>query len=132
MTELVFDQKIDLPYTYTAGPVQRAALAGFAEGKLIGSEGGGYVAVPATPFGPDGRHLREPRELTAEGVVEAVTTARHHADAPVFALIRIDGASEPLLHKLDVAVAVGERVTAVWRQQRTGSVADIDHFTAAR
>lgn len=132
MTELVFEQKIDLPYTYTAGPVQRAALTGFADGKLIGSEGGGYVAVPATPFAPDGRHLREPRELRAEGVVEAVTTAHHQAGAPVFALIRIDGVNEPLLHKLDAACAVGDRVTAVWREQRTGSVTDIDHFTAAR
>ncbi len=131
MTELVFDQKIDLPYTYTAGRVQRAALAGFAEGKLIASEGSGYVAVPAGPFAPDGRHLRDTRELPVEGVVEAVTTAHHRPGEPVYALIRIDGASEPLLHKLDQVVAVGDRVSGVWREERSGTVTDLEHFTSA-
>jgi uncharacterized OB-fold protein len=131
MSELVFDQKIDLPYVYTAGPVQRAALTGFKEGRLVGSEGDGYVAVPATPFGPDGRHLRDTRDLPVTGVVEAVTTAHHLEGTPVYALIRIDGASEPLLHLLDVAASIGDRVTGVWREERTGSITDIDHFRAA-
>jgi uncharacterized OB-fold protein len=131
MSELVFDQKIDLPYVYTAGPVQRAALTGFKEGRLVGSEGDGYVAVPATPFGPDGRHLRDTRDLPATGVIEAVTTAHHLDGAPVYALVRIDGASEPLLHLLDGPTAIGARVTAVWRDDRAGSITDIDHFRAA-
>jgi uncharacterized OB-fold protein len=131
MSELVFEQKIDLPYTYTAGAVQRAALSGFSEGRLIASEGDGYVAVPAGPFAPDGRHLRETRELAVEGVLEAVTTAHHRPGAPVYGLIRIDGASEPLLHKLDRALPAGARVTGVWRPERSGSVTDIEHFTAA-
>jgi uncharacterized protein len=131
MPDLVFEQKIDLPYVYTAGPVQRAALTGFSEGRLVGSAGGGYVAVPASPFAPDGRHLRETKDLEPQGVVEAVTTAHHRPGAPVFALIRIDGASEPLLHRLAEALAPGARVQAVWRDERTGSVSDIDHFVAA-
>lgn len=131
MTELVFDQKIDLPYVYTAGPVQRAALTGLKEGRLVASEGGGYVAAPAAPFAPDGRHLRETHELAAEGVVESVTTAHHRPGAPVYARIRIDGASHPMLHRLDAPVAVGDRVTAVWRDDRTGAITDIQHFTAA-
>jgi uncharacterized OB-fold protein len=131
MTELVFEQKIDLPYVYTAGPVQRAALTGLKGGRLVGSVGGGYVAVPATPFAPDGRHLRETVDLASEGVVEAVTTAHHRPGAPVYARIRIDGASHPMLHRLDAPVPVGGRVTAVWREDRTGAITDIEHFTAA-
>jgi len=131
MTELVFDQKIDLPYVYTAGPVQRAALTGLKAGRLVGSAGSGYVAVPAAPFAPDGRHLRETRELAAEGVVEAVTTAYHRPGAPVHAWIRIDGASDRMLHRLDAPLRVGARVTAVWREDRAGAITDIDHFTAA-
>ena len=131
MTELVFDQKIDLPYVYTAGPVQRAALTGLKEGALIASEGGGYVAVPAAPFAPDGGHLRDTHELAAEGVVEAVTTAHHRPGAPVYARIRIDGASHAMLHRLDAPVGVGERVTAVWRDERSGAITDIEYFTAA-
>jgi uncharacterized OB-fold protein len=111
--------------------VQRAALTGLKEGRLVGSEGAGYVAVPATPFAPDGGHLREPRELPCQGVVEAVTTAQHRPGAPIFALIRIDGASHPMLHRLDAPVPVGERVTGVWRDERVGAITDIEHFTAA-
>ena len=131
MSELVFEQKIDLPYVYTAGPVQRAALTGFREGRLVGSEGHGYVAVPASPFAPAGQHLRDTIELAPEGVLEAVSTAHHLAGAPVFGLIRIDGASEPMLHRLDHRAPVGARMRGVWREQRVGAVTDIEHFTAA-
>lgn len=131
MSELVFDQKIDLPYVYTAGRVQRDALLGLREGRLIASLGEGYVAVPANPFAPDGRHLRETRELVAEGVVEAVTVAHHRPDSPCYGLIRIDGASHAMLHRLDFPLAVGSRVRAVWAPQRTGAITDILHFTAA-
>jgi hypothetical protein len=134
MNELVFDQKIDLPYVYTAGAVQRDALNGLREGRLIASEGGGYVSVPASPFAPDGTHLRETRELVAEGVIEASTVAHHLPGAPAFGLIRLDEASHGLLHRLgDGAehLGPGARVRAVWREERTGSIADIVHFAPA-
>lgn len=135
MSELVFDQKIDLPYVYTAGAVQRDALNGLREGRLVASQGDGYVSVPASPFAPDGTHLRETREITDEGVLEATTVAHHLADAPAFGLIRIDGASHPLLHHLgDGAeeLGPGDRVRAVWREERTGSITDIVHFAPVR
>ena len=134
MGELVFDQKIDLPYAYTAGPVQRAALTGLRDGRLIASSGDGFVAVPASPFAPDGTHLRETRELAAEGVLEASTIAHHRPGAPAFGLVRIDGASHAMLHRLgDGAerLARGSRVRAVWREQRRGSITDIAHFAPA-
>lgn len=135
MSELVFDQKIDLPYVYTAGAVQRDALIGLREGRLVASQGDGYVSVPASPFAPDGTHLRETRELPAEGVLEAVTVAHHLEDEPAFGLIRIDGASHALLHRLgDGAETLepGTRVRAVWREERTGSITDIAHFAPAQ
>jgi uncharacterized protein len=134
MGELVFDQKIDLPYVYTAGAVQRDALNGLREGRLIASEGDGYVSVPASPFAPDGTHLRETRELAAEGVIEACTVAHHLPGAPAFGLIRLDGASHALLHHLGdgaETLSPGARVRAVWRDERTGSITDIAHFAPA-
>jgi uncharacterized OB-fold protein len=134
MSELIFEQKIDLPYVYTAGPVQRAALIGLREGRLVASVGPAFVAVPATPFAPDGAHLRETRELPAEGVLEAVTVAHHLPGAPAFGLVRIDGASHCLLHRLGDgadALPAGSRVRAVWREQRSGSITDIAHFAPA-
>jgi uncharacterized OB-fold protein len=134
MSELVFDQKIDLPYVYTAGAVQRDALNGLREGRLIASQGDGYVSVPASPFAPDGTHLRDTRELVPEGVLEASTVAHHLPGAPAFGLIRLDGASHALLHHLsDGAERLdpGARVRAVWREERTGSITDILHFAPA-
>ena len=62
--QLIFDQKIDLPFTYTIGAAQRAFLRGLTEGKLLASTGGGeryvlralpmprsVVRVYAAPFG---------------------------------------------------------------------------------
>lgn len=134
MIDLVFDQKIDLPYVYTAGAVQREALIGLREGRLIASEADGFVAVPASPFAPDGTHLRATRELPAEGVLEAATIAHHRPGAPAFGLIRVDGASHPLLHRISPEAArlpAGSRVRAVWREDRSGSYADIEHFVPA-
>jgi uncharacterized protein len=135
MSELVFDQKIDLPYVYTAGAAQRDALNGLREGHLVASSGDGYVSVPASPFAPDGTHLRETREIGDAGVLEATTVAHHLAGEPAFGLIRIDGASHPLLHRLGdgaESLGPGARVRAVWREERTGSITDIVHFAPAR
>ena len=134
MTDVVFDQKIDLPYVYTAGAVQRDALNGLREGRLIASYDDVYVSVPASPFAPDGTHLRDTRELTAEGVIEASTVAHHLPGAPAFALIRLDGTSHALLHHLGdgaESLGPGARVRAVWREERTGSITDIAHFAPA-
>jgi hypothetical protein len=134
MSDLVFEQKIDLPYVYTAGAVQREALIGLREGRLIASTGEDYVSVPASPFAPDGAHLRDTRELPAEGVLEAATVAHHRPGAPAFGLIRIDGASHALLHRVSDAAAqlpTGSRVRAVWREQRSGAWTDIEWFEPA-
>jgi hypothetical protein len=134
MGELVFNQEISLPYVYTAGPMQRAALIGLREGRLIGSTNGRYTAVPASPFAPDGAHLRDTTVLDAIGTLEAVTVAHHLPGAPALGLIRVAGASQPLLHRLgDGAESLdpGARVRAVWREQRSGSIDDILHFAPA-
>jgi hypothetical protein len=134
MTDLVFEQKIDLPYQYTAGPVQRAALHGLADQRLIASHADtpdGYVAVPATPFAPDGTHLKNTRELPAQGTLIAASTAHHHPGQPTFALIQITGASHPLLHHLapdHQHLKPGSQVHAIWAKHRTGSINDITHF----
>jgi uncharacterized OB-fold protein len=134
VSELVFDQAISLPYSYTAGAMQRQALSGLRERRLIGSTNGVYTAVPAAPFAPDGAHLREPVELPDAGTLEAATVAHHLPGAPAFGLIRIAGASQPLLHRLGggaETLAPGARVRAVWRERRGGSIDDVEHFAPA-
>jgi uncharacterized OB-fold protein len=134
VSELVFDQAISLPYSYTAGAMHRAALNGLREGRLLGSTNGEYTAVPAAPFAPDGAHLRETVELASTGTLEAATVAHHLPGAPALGLIRLAGASQPLLHRLGdgaETLAPGARVRAVWREQRVGSIDDVEHFAPA-
>jgi uncharacterized OB-fold protein len=134
MANLISEQKIDLPYAYTAGAMQRAALNGLRERRLVGAAGGMHVVVPARPFGPDGTKLTEAVPLPDEGVLEAVTVAAHLPGAPAFGLIRIEGATTLLLHRLgDGAEALEPRaaVRAVWREDRTGGIDDIEHWAPA-
>ena len=111
---LIFEQKIDLPYTYTIGRVQRAFLRGLAERKLVASAGGGERYVPARPFAPDGRRLEGLEEVPPRGRVVASTTARHRPGAPVFALVLVEGCARPMLHLLDEALEPGTAVEPVW------------------
>jgi uncharacterized OB-fold protein len=134
MDDLIYEQKIDLPYAYTAGPAHRAALTGLKERRLVGSRAGDLLGVPARPFAPDGTRLDEYEDVPDEGVLEASTVARHLPGAPAFGLIRIDGATWPMLHRLGggaEALVPGARVRAVWRDERKGAIDDIAHFAPA-
>ena len=111
---LIFEQKIDLPYRYTIGRVQRAFLRGLAEHKLVASTGGGERYLPARPFAPDGRRLDGLEEVPARGRVVAATTAHHRPGAPVFALVLVDGCARPMLHLLDEQLEPGTEVEPVW------------------
>jgi uncharacterized OB-fold protein len=134
MDHLISEQKIDLPYVYTAGAMQRAGLIGLREGRLVGASGGDHVVVPARPFGPDGTWLTEAVELPDEGVLEALTVASHLPGSPTYGLIRIEGATTLLLHRLADGAEVlqpGAAVRAVWRDERVGAIDDIEHWAPA-
>jgi uncharacterized protein len=134
MDPLISEQKISLPYRYTAGAAQRAALAGLRDGQIVASRGGAHTVVPARPFAPDGTALHEIVELPDDGVLEAVTVAHHLDGAPAFGLIRLAGATTLLFHRLGGGaeeLAAGARVRAVWRAERSGSILDIEHFAPA-
>ncbi len=133
---LVYEQKIDLPYVYTAGAAQRAFLRGLAEGRVVASvdeEGRRYV--PARSHAPDGRPLSRTEDVAPAGVLEAATTAHHLPGAPSFGLIRIDGSLTPLVHRLgDGAERLppGAAVVAVFAaDQEEPSVNAIAHFRPA-
>lgn len=131
---MIFEQQISLPYMYTAGPAQRAALLGFRAGEIVAATGGAHTVVPARPFAADGTALRETVRIPDEGELVAQTTAHHLPGTPSYGLIRLDGATTLLLHRLGDGAAslpAGARVRARWRQQRSGSILDIEHFGPA-
>lgn len=134
MAGFISEQKIDLPYAYTAGRMQRAALNGLREGRLVGASGGEHVVVPARPFAADGTHLTEAVDLPGEGVLEAVTVAHHLEGSPAYGLIRVEGATTVLFHRLGggaESLAAGAAVRAVWREDRSGGIDDIEHWAPA-
>jgi uncharacterized OB-fold protein len=134
MDNLISEQKIDLPYTYTAGAMQRAGLNGLREGRLMGAAGGDHVVVPARPFGPDGTKLTEAVQLPDEGTLEAVTVAHHLDGAPAYGLIRIEGATTLLFHRLGDGAEqldAGSAVRAIWNEERGGGIDDIRHWAPA-
>lgn len=112
--DLVFEQRVELHYRRSVGPVQRAFLEGLSEGRLLASTDGDRRHVPARPFAPDGSHLREIVEAPPRGTVVAVSRAHHLPGAPVFGLIRIDGSDTPMLHLLEAELPEGTIVAPVW------------------
>lgn len=133
---LVYEQKIDLPYVYTAGAAQRAFLRGLAEGRILASvddEGRRYV--PARSHAPDGRPLTRTEEVPPAGEIVALTRARHLPGAPAFALIRLGGSETPFVHRLGEGaedLGPGDRVEAVFAPDpEEPSVTAIAHFRPA-
>lgn len=129
--ELIFDQKIDLPFTYTVGEAQRAFLRALTEGRLLASSGAGERYVPARPFAPDGRRLDGLVEVDPRGSVVAATTARHLPGAPVFALVLVDGCARPMLHLLDEELPPGTPVEAVFETGAEPGIRALRHFRRA-
>lgn len=131
---MVFHQRIRLPYRYTAGTAQRAALEGFAAGILRGSrcEHCDIVLAPARPFCPRcGASTGTAVDLADTGVLEAWTTRTRDDTETTFGMIRLDGADTALLHVLDVPaarLAAGLRVRARWNDVRAGEITDIVAF----
>jgi len=113
--QLIFDQKIDLPYTYTIGKVQRTFLRGLTEGKLFASTDGTRKFIPARPFAPDGSKLTETVEVEARGTVVASTRAGH-LGGKVFALVSIAGCEGAMLHLLEEPLEPGTAVEPVWER----------------
>jgi uncharacterized protein len=134
--EMTFSQRIRLPYRYTAGRAQRAALEGLAEGVLRGSRCAqcDVVLAPARPFCPRcSAATGAIVDLPDTGVLEAWTTRTHDGVAVTFGMIRLDGADTAMLHRVEAAadqLAVGMPVRARWADARQGEITDIEAFVA--
>lgn len=132
---IVYPQQISVPYTYTAGPAQRAFLRGLERGRIVGSRHEDQVLVPARPHAPDGRPTGDVVEVSDEGELRAWTTRHHEGVARTFGLVRLDGADTDLLHLVDAPedeLAVGLRVRARWAADRAPEITAIEAFEPAR
>lgn len=131
---------LEYPFTRTTGPVIGAFMTGLREGRILGiRRSDGSVLVPPTEYDPEtSEPLTEMVDVGQSGEVLSWTWSpevrpQQPFDAPfAWALIRLDGADTPLLHAVLAAgpgdVSTGMRVTAQWRPEREGHMADIVGF----
>ncbi len=139
MTRFV-ESTITFPYKRSLGPVVGAFMTALTEKQILGIRSGESVLVPPMEWDPaTGAELpHEFVEVGPAGTVESwtwvpVPSIQHPLDHPfAFALIRLDGATTPLLHAVDGdnpgAMAEGMRVAPRWRGAREGRIDDIICF----
>ena len=128
---------LEYPYTRTTGPVMGAFLTGIRDGRLLGGRIGERVVCPPLEYepgtgAPAGLDLVD---IGPGGTVSSWTwvrepTAAHPFRHPfAFALIVPDGASSGFPHVVDAGsperMSTGMRVTARFKEQRSGSITDL-------
>lgn len=131
---------LEYPFTRSTGPVIGAFLTGLREKMVLGiRRADGSVLCPPLEYDPiTSEPLTELVEVADVG--EVMTWAWNGEPRPqhpfdgsfAWALIRLDGADTPMLHAVLVdsasKMATGMRVRLVWREERTGHIADIAGF----
>ena len=139
MTRFV-ESTIMFPYRRSLGPVVGAFMTALTERRILGIRCGDAVLVPPMEWDPaTGAELpHDFVEVGPAGTVESWTwvpnpSEQHPLDhAFAFAFIRLDGATTPLLHAVDVgtpdAMSEGLRVAPRWRGARAGRINDIVCF----
>ncbi len=121
------------PYDRTIGPVLSRFFRGLAERRIEGTIGSdGKVYVPPAEFDPvTGSACTEWVSVADEGVVKTWTWHGHSG----WALVLLDGADIPMLHRLlahsSDELSTGMRVVAQWADDPTASINAIDGFVAA-
>ena len=131
---------IEYPFSRTLGAAQTAFFTGLREGIVLGAKGAsGQVVVPPVEYDPiTGEELEELVEVGHAGEVTswawvAEPGDKHVLDHPfAFALIKLDGADQPMLHVVDAgdesAMSTGMRVEVRWAEEREGHFTDIEAF----
>jgi uncharacterized protein len=137
---MILEGDISIPYKWTTGATVGRFLAELKENaRLVGArcEACNKVYVPpADVCGECYKLLDAWVPLTGEGTVLAVTTVERampwspRAAPYTLALVRLDGADTALLHLASPSLKAGDRVAAVFKTERAGTLLDIEGFAA--
>jgi uncharacterized OB-fold protein len=142
--ELVAPFQLTYAYTRSTGPVLGRFLGALRDRRLEGMRTrSGEVLVPPSECDPrtgetlcdDWVEVGPEGEIVAYTFVAAPRPTHPLAEPFAFALVRLDGASTPMLHVVrapEAALRAGLRVRPVWREERTGSVRDLLAFEPVR
>ncbi len=135
--------RVSFDYTRSTGPVLGRFLTGLRDGILVAARtSDGRVIIPPPEFDPATLAATEDFVRVAPtGTVESWSWCPDPVEGQPFdrpfawVLVRLDGATEPMLHALDVTspeqVSTGMRVEVAWASERIGSITDIAGFRPA-
>jgi len=133
MTGLEAQYTLEYTYRRAVGPVVGRFFTSLREGRLEGQRtASGEVIVPPTGYDPNtGEALTEWVPVGPGGVV--TTWAFMGGEAPfAWALVRLDGATTAMLHKVRVGasseIRTGMRVRACFSASPVGAITDIECF----
>jgi uncharacterized OB-fold protein len=133
----VVRQKIEIPYSYVAGPAVGRFLLGLKDKKFFASvctACGNHNVPPLSFCGRCWRPVAEFTEVGPGGTLESFAAVPHATvelpgvDGQVhYGLIRLDGATTLLAHlvRAEGPLRSGMRVTPEWHEQRNGSILDL-------
>lgn len=141
-TEQLLEAEFELGFTYSRslGPVIGTCFAALAEMRFLGMRRrDGSVLFPPLEYDPNtAEALTEWVELGNTGSVVGYSWVKqprekHQELAPfAWALIQLDGADTPFLHKVRVGdesmMSTGLRVRPVWIAEPQGDITDIAAF----
>jgi uncharacterized OB-fold protein len=118
------------PFSRTVGPVVGRFLTSLRSRRIEGTRGSdGRVYVPPAEFDPvTGDPCVEWVEVADTGVID--TSCGVPDGDKAWALVRLDGADVPMLHRIESAdaLATGARVRVRWAAETVGAITDIECF----
>lgn len=131
---------VEMPYVRTLGPVMSRFFTGLRDRQIWANRTeGGTVMCPPFEYDLSGHDATDDWvQLEGSGTVSswawiAEPLRNHLLQEPfAWALIRLDGADTDLVHAVRVAdkdqMRSGMRVSVRWRDERVGSIRDIECF----
>jgi uncharacterized OB-fold protein len=135
---MILEGDITIPYKWTTGPAAGRFLAELRDNaRVVGgrcAECGRVYVPPPDVCGDCFKPVNDWIALSGQGVEVAASRVHRRmpfspADAPyTVALVRLDGADTDLLHLVEEGVGAGDRVVARFKQERGGSILDIECF----
>jgi hypothetical protein len=137
-------QKIQIPYNYSAGPAMTKFLRGLQEKTIFASlcAGCGRRSVPPLSFcGRCWLPIDSYVPVEQQGILESfVEGSQVPADLGIatgpaaYGLIRLQDCSTNLVHLVQAAprasLQIGAKVCPVWKEERSASILDIAYFVA--
>ncbi len=132
----IVEQKIQIPYSYVAGPAVGRFLSGLKDSVFYASEcsGCGRKTVPPLSFcSRCWKPVHSFVPVGPNGVLESFAAVPDGSNPDlVYALIRLQGATASLPHLLQLVPSqtarIGAEVEPVWNENRVGSMQDVRCF----